>query len=456
MPESTHAQKHDPYVLSEATIKEPPTTIGGRFKYLGPGLVLSASIVGSGELIATTTLGARAGFVTLWVILVSCVIKVALQLEFGKHVINSGESNFASFNRLPGPKLGLANWTIWTWLAIMILKFIQVGGIVGGVALTLNIAFPNVGISTWAWLTALSVALLVYRGYYQFIEKTALVLMALFTLLTLTCVAFVQFTEYAITWPNVAEGLTFDLPRAAVGVAIAAFGITGVGGDEIMCYNYWCIEKGYAAYTGPKKDSPEWVVRAKGWIKVMYMDAFLSMAIYTIATGAFYLLGAAVLHGRGEIPKGFQMVEILSRIYTESLGGWAKGVFLVGAFVVLYSTLFAGLAAWTRLFSDCFGQIGLFNFYDRKKRAKVIAILAFVVPLGWTLFFLFMKAPVFMVLLGGIGTSLMLLIVIFAAVNFRYVRLDPALRPGKFYDLWLWLSILVIAFVGVYGIVKLF
>ncbi len=223
-----------------------------------------------------------------------------------------------------------------------------------------------------------------------------------------------------------------------------------------MCYNYWCIEKGYAAYTGPKKDSPEWAARAKGWIKVMYMDAFLCMVIYTVATAAFYLLGAAVLHGRGEIPKGFQMVKILSRMYTESLGGWADGVFLVGAFVVLYSTLFAGLAAWTRLFSDCFGQIGLMNFYDRKQRAKVIAILAFVIPLGWTLFFLFMKAPVFMVLLGGIGTSLMLLIVIFAAINFRYVRLDPALKPGNLYDLWLWLSIIVIAFVGVYGIVKLF
>jgi hypothetical protein len=280
-------------------------------------------------------------------------------------------------------------------------------------------------------------------------------MMCLFTLLTLTCLAFVQFTEYAVSWANILEGLKFDLPAATVGVAIAAFGITGVGGDEIMCYNYWCIEKGYASFTGPKQDSPEWVRRAKGWIKVMYMDAFLSMVIYTITTVAFYILGAAVLHGRGEIPEGFQMVETLSRMYTETLGPWAKGIFLVGAFVVLYSTLFAGLAAWTRLFADCFGQLGLIDFYDRKKRSKVIAILAFVVPIGWTLFFLFMKAPVFMVLLGGIGTSIMLLIVIFAAIHFRYRRLGEELKPTAFYDVWLWLSIAVIAFVGVYGIVKL-
>ena len=39
-------------------------------------------------------------------------------------------------------------------------------------------------------------------------------------------------------------------------VAMGAFGITGVGGDEIMAYNYWLIEKGYAAFTGPRDESP--------------------------------------------------------------------------------------------------------------------------------------------------------------------------------------------------------
>ena len=66
MSATSQVQEYDPYVLSEATIKEPPTRWLDRIRYLGPGIILSASIVGSGELIATTTLGARAGFVTLW------------------------------------------------------------------------------------------------------------------------------------------------------------------------------------------------------------------------------------------------------------------------------------------------------------------------------------------------------------------------------------------------------
>ena len=455
MTDTRQVPEHDPYVLSELTIKEPPTKWLERIRFLGPGIILSASIVGSGELIATTALGAKAGFVTLWIIIVSCIIKVALQLEFGRHAINTGETTMGSFNRLPGPKLGRANWSIWTWLVISLLKFIQAGGIVGGVALALYIAFPRVSVPIWTWAAAISVALFVFQGYYQPIEKISLIMMFLFTLLTIACVAFLQFTEYAVSWADIFEGFQFKLPKVAVGVAIAAFGITGVGGDEIMYYNYWCIEKGYAAFTGPKKDSPDWVNRARGWIKVMYTDALFSMVIYTIVTAAFYVLGAAVLHGRGEIPKGFAMVETLSRMYTETLGPWAKGIFLVGAFVVLYSTLFVGLASGTRIFGDALGQVGLFNFYDPKTRSKVIAILAFLMPIGWALLFLLMKAPVFMVLLGGIGSSILLMIIIYAAIHYRYWRLSKELTPGRAFDVWFWLSAMVIGSIGIYGIVKL-
>ncbi|NET32603.1 MAG: divalent metal cation transporter, partial [Cyanothece sp. SIO1E1] len=70
----------------------PPVRFRDKLKYLGPGFVLSASIVGSGELIATTTLGAQAGFITFWVIIISCLVKVAVQLEFGRHTIMTGET----------------------------------------------------------------------------------------------------------------------------------------------------------------------------------------------------------------------------------------------------------------------------------------------------------------------------------------------------------------------------
>lgn len=446
----------DPYVLTEKNIKPPPQSFWETLKYLGPGFVLTAAIVGSGELIATTTLGARAGFVTFWVIILSCLVKVTLQLEFGKHAISAGETVMSAFNKLPGWKFKNTSWSIWVWLFIQLFKLLQVGGVIGGVAITLHIIFPSLNVTIWTVLTTVTAALLVFRGYYHFVERFSLVMIAFFTLFTFLSVYFLQFTEYAFTWQDISSGLEFNLPAAMVGIAIAAFGITGVGGDEIMYYNYWCLEKGYAAYTGPAADNPEWVKRAKGWIRVMYWDAVLAMVVYTLVTAAFYILGAAVLHAQDQVPQGYQMIETLSGMYTQTMGSGARNIFLLCALVVLFSTLFSALASWTRIFSDAFGQLGLLDFYDTAQRKRTIAILAWVFPVLWAMLFLFLQLPVMMVIIGGFFTSVLLLIVVFAAIHFRYVRLDESLKPGKGYDIALWLSISAIILAGAYGIIRYF
>ncbi|MCB1234599.1 MAG: Nramp family divalent metal transporter [Verrucomicrobiae bacterium] len=444
----------NPYVITEATIAEPPVHWWDRLKYLGPGFILSASIVGSGELIMTTQLGAKAGFVCLWVVLLSCLIKVTVQLEFGKHAIFSGETTFAAFNQLPGPKLGRGNWSIWVWLALMALKFLQVGAIVGGVAIIMNMFVPAVSTVVWTPIVAVSVSLLVFRGYYQPIEKISLVMIGAFTVLTLVSVFMLQRTPYAVSWADIGGGLTFGLPKAYVAVALGAFGITGVGGDEVMMYNYWLLEKGYAAKTGPRNaaDHAGWTRRAKGWIRVMYLDSVLAMVAYTIVTAAFYVLGASILHAQGLVPEKNEIVETLSKMYTDTLGAGAKDVFLAGAFVVLYSTLLSALAGWTRLFSDAWAQISGFDFTNTRARNTVIAVLAWIIPMVWGGLFLWFKAPGLMVMLGGIATAVILLIVLYAAIHFRYKRLPPELKPSIFYDLAFWISALSIVGVGVYSV----
>ncbi len=450
MPETT-----DPYVLSPEKTRQPPATFRGRLNFLGPSFILSASIVGSGELIATTTLGAKAGFITFWVIIVSCIVKVAVQLEFGKHTILTGETAMQAFNRLPGPRIGKAKWAVWTVLIVMVIKMLQVGGIVGGVAIILNIISPSLSIPFYAFFIAVVVALMIFRGYYRFIEKISLGMIGLFTLFTFASLYFLTFTPFRISWEELWSGLQFDLPREAVAIAFGAFGITGVGGDEIIHYNYWCLEKGYAAYSGRNDQSPEWKERAAGWMKVMKLDALLAMCVYTAVTAAFYLLGAAVLHAQGQVPEGYAMVETLSSMYTETLGPLARDAFLVGAFITLFSTLFAALAAWTRQLSDIFGQIGWINFDNYRIRKRTVAILAWVIPLLWATLFIFIQLPVLMIITGGIVGSFLLFLVIFAVLHFRYKRLQPHFIPGIWYDLVLWISILSIAGVAVLGIIKL-
>jgi len=442
-------ENHDPYIPSETTIKKPPDGIFKSIKYLGPSMVLSASIVGSGELIATTVLGAQVGFITLWIIIISCLVKVTLQLEFGKHSINTGETTMVALNKLPGFKLKGVHWTIWAWMLIFITKPFQMGGIVGGVALALNITVPYIGVSIWAWVIGFSVALLVFKGHYRFIQNFSIILTFLFSLFNILCVIMLQYTQYAISFEDIMSGLSFQLPGYAVIFAVAAFGLTGVGGDEIMQYPYWCIEKGYTAYTGPKKDSSEWIKRAKGWIKVMYIDALFSMIIYTIVTVAFYILGASVLHGRGEIPKGYDMVKILSTMYTETIGPAAKYIFLASAIIVLFSTLFSAMAAWSRTFGDAFGRFKIIDYFDKRQRDRFIAVFVWIMAIVWVSLFLLIKQPVIMVSLGGIGTAIILLIVVYVGFHLRYKRLTKELHPTLIYDIFLWISAVVILSIGI-------
>lgn len=445
----------DHYIITEKTIKEPPTSFWRRLQFLGPGFILSASIVGSGELIATTTLGAKAGFIAFWIIIASCLVKVAVQLEFGKHAILQGETAMQAFNKLPGFSIKKGKWAVWSVFLLTTLKIVQVGGILGGAAIVLHMLYDGIPITIWAVISVLVTGGLIFKGYYSVVEKSSLVMIVAFTAMTVASLVAVNYTIYKITWPEIMSGLEFKLPAGLIGVAFGAFGITGVASDEIIAYNYWCLEKGYAAYTGPRTDNEAWRNRARGWIKVMYLDAVVAMIIYTTVTAAFYLLGASVLHKQGLVPEGNQVIETIASVYTHSLGPGIKTAYLIGAFFVLYSSLFASLAAWTRLYSDIFGQLGWINFFDSTVRKKLIGWLAWIFPTLWLCMFLFINSPVLMILSGGIVGSVLLFIVVYAALYFRYKRATP-IQPGIFYDLIFWVSVISIVSVGIYGLTVLF
>ena len=444
-----------PSIIQTST-QDPPRSFFSKLRFLGPGFILSASIVGSGELIATTVLGAKGGFITFWVILVSCFVKVAIQLEFGKNAIITGKTLMFSFAKLPGPTFKKGNWAIWATFILTLLKILQVGGMLGGSAIAISMLFPQIPILIWALILGILLSFLIYKNYYSIIEKTSIFMVAGFTLLTLASVLAISFTPFGFTFSDVMSGLRFELPPDLVFIAIGAFGITGVASDEIIAYTYWCQEKGYANHTGVNDGSEEWQLRANGWIKIMQLDAIVAMVIYTLVTAAFYLLGASILYGQKEIPEGNELINSLASIYTQSLGSEARFAYLAGAFFVLYSSVFATLAYWSRLFPDIFGQLGWINPDSTTDRKKWVAILAWLFPCLWVIAYLFVEMPTFMILSGGVVGSVLLLIVVFAAINFRFQNKFLKIASGPVSELMFWLSVASIASVSIYGIFKLF
>src|ERR671913_2106411 len=105
----------DPYQFHPDEVTDPPRTFWAIMRRIGPGMILAASIVGSGELIATTTLGAEVGYVALWLIILSCLIKPAVQSEIGRYIIATGRTGAEAFNEVPGPRILNVNWILIGW-----------------------------------------------------------------------------------------------------------------------------------------------------------------------------------------------------------------------------------------------------------------------------------------------------------------------------------------------------
>ncbi|MFN3326489.1 MAG: Nramp family divalent metal transporter [Bryobacteraceae bacterium] len=449
------AEIKDPYAYNDEDVEEPPVKFLAIMKKTGPGMILAASIVGSGELIATTTFGAEIGYVAMWIIILSCLVKPAIQAEMGRYTIATGETGLASFNLIPGPRWKV-NWVVWAWAGMVLLTLFQIGAMFSGVAEVMAMLFPAIPVNAWVLIILVVTLILLYGGGYGRVEKIATIKVGLFTLLTVLCAVVLTRMPQFFSWGEIAEGFQFKLPSHGLATAIAVFGITGVGAAELFMYPYWCVEKGYARSTGKRDGTVAWRRRAHGWIRVMNFDIIASMVVYTVATIAFYLLGAGILHPQGLVPSAKEMIPTLSNMYTQTLGPWALWLFYAGAVATLYSTIFSATAANARVYADFCRLLGLYKTGDYRARVRYrqgfVCFLS-VVPV---ILYLFFQSPVWMVKVGGVAQALMLPVIAIGVIYLRYRRLPAEVRPGAAVTTGLWIaSILTVSLMAYYAYLTL-
>ncbi|MGC6549518.1 MAG: Nramp family divalent metal transporter [Rubripirellula sp.] len=561
-----NSKRADNNTQNDIGIQDPPTTKLGILKQLGPGLIIAGSIVGSGELIATTAVGAEAGFTLMWLIILGCMIKVFAQVEFGRYTLIHGRTTLDGLNEVPGPRFRV-NWILWYWLVMFLVSLAQLGGIVGGVGQAVTISAPltqegkaynryqellieqhvtrslitrpsvdsadpdgleaarlqkrlealaleieeveqpfrrtpvyqeavrvqqeleqeylkvDKGVSAgaverdrlqnrlmdaeateqslrgppqsddeilWATLITISSMVILVLGRYQLIQLLSTVLVAGFTFVTIANLIHLQtLPEWRVGWDDLVHGLSFQFPSTKTGMttALMAFGIIGVGATELIQYPYWCLEKGYAKWVGPRDSTDAWAARARGWLRVMRWDAWASMLVYTFATVAFYLLGAAVLKRAGLNPEGSQMVRTLAEMYVPVFGKAAHAIFLLGAFAVLYSTFFVANASHARVCADA---MRVFGFSKGTERAQKFWLLFYcgLLPALCLIVYVFVRAPKQLVLASGLMQAIMLPMLAIAALYFRYRQLDQRLMPSLGWDFGLWISSFGLFFAG--------
>jgi hypothetical protein len=293
------------------------------------------------------------------------------------------------------------------------------------------------------------------------IQNVATALVVVFTFITIGNVVSLQATaQWHISPRAFVSGLMFQFPDAREGInplatALAAFGIIGVGASELITYPYWCLEKGYARFTGPMSPDSRWEHRARGWLRVMHYDAFVSMIIYTVATVAFFIMGVAVLHKQGLVPDGMRMVSTLLEQYRPVFGEYARWLFLIGAIAVLYSTFLVSTASHARTTTDCCKIFGLARSNDEASHRRWISTLCVVIPVICLAVFCSGLNPVSLVMAGALMQALLLPALGYASLYFRFNRTDPRLRPGRFWDLLLLSSCLGLLLIGLWNLYEL-
>ncbi len=429
----------DPYTVGAGPPRAPPVGLLQRVRYLGPSVVISGTIVGSGELILTSSLGAAAGMVALWWVLLSCWSKSLVQAELTRYVIASGDTYLRALNRLPGPRLRVG-WPIWLGLLGFLPSIMSLGGILGGAGQALTLIAPELD-SLWATaLIAVATSLILYTGSYLRLERVAMVLVMAFTLGTLITAVTMQTTEFRISVEDLARGFTFEFPVEYLVLALAAYGYTGVNSGEVSAYTYWCVEKGYPSFIGDDRDDPRWPERARGWIRVVHLDVWVTLVILTCATVPFFLLGAGVLNTLDERPQGLETIAVLSNMFTRILGEWALWLFAGAAFCILFSSAVAGIGGGSRFLPDYLIELGVFERRNMGMRRAIIRVYGSLVPVLGFVFYLGVQNPVSLVSVGAFMAAIFLPVQSGATLWLQRARMDRRVAPSPGIRAALWLT----------------
>ena len=141
---------------SDSPIRSAPVRPWPVLLAVGPGIVLAAGVIGSGELINTPLQAARFGFVLLWAVLLSCVIKYFLQVEVGRYCLVHNRTVFAALSPFPGPRLRNTSWLVWAFMGGWLLAQVGSSGLVGAMAGLLHgiqpLSSDAIGsVQIWGW-----------------------------------------------------------------------------------------------------------------------------------------------------------------------------------------------------------------------------------------------------------------------------------------------------------------
>ncbi|PAK27807.1 iron transporter [Streptomyces sp. alain-838] len=401
------------------------------WRYIGPGIVVAATGVGAGDLVATLIAGSNFGYTLLWAAVLGCLVKISLAEAAGRWHLSTGRTLFDGW-------ASLGRWTTWFFaIYVVVWGFSYGAAAMSSSALPLQALFPGVMDLEW-WGVACGVVGLVFVWFnkYAVFEKVMTVLVGVMFVVTVYLAIRVA--------PNLGDafaGLLPVIPDGEDSVLNTLGLIGGVGGTiTLAAYGYWVNAKGWAD---------------TGWMKVMRLDnrvAYITTGVFVVA---MLFVGAELLHAANiALSGGGKGLVQLGDILEDEYGTATAKFFLIGFFATSFTSLIGVWHGVSLMFADFVARL-------RERRAgaavgtadKAREIVSgeherswpFRVYLLWLTFppviLLFQGEPFRLVIIYGVlGAAFMP----FLALTLIWL-LNSSRTPAEWRNGWLSNSVLVVA-----------
>jgi Mn2+/Fe2+ NRAMP family transporter len=311
--------------------QQPAPPVRSVLRLAGPGLVVAATGIGSGDVVSATVGGARYGVVLLWAIAVGAFFKFVLsegiarwQLATGSTVVEGWAEHLPRWVKIYFG-LYLVLWTVAVSAALTNATGLGMANLTSG-------AVP----ASWAAVAhSLVGGLFVWLGGYDRFEQLMKTLVGIMGFSILICAAL------TLSEPGAAiQGLLVPTIPAGSGAYVLSL-IGGIGGSiTMLSYNYWMREEnmrgaGFLSYV-------------RGDVAIAYVfTALFGLSIMLIANRTFFVPGVAITDAQA-VPR---MAEMLGTI----LGTFGVYAYSIGFWAAVFASLLGVWQSVPYLYADLYG-----------------------------------------------------------------------------------------------------
>jgi Mn2+/Fe2+ NRAMP family transporter len=316
-------------------------------KLAGPGLIVAAAGIGSGDVVAATVGGARYGVILLWAVALGAFLKFVLTEGIARWQLATGTTVVEGWaEHLPA-------WVNWYFGAYLVIWTVAVSAALTN-ATGLGIANLTGGAISQPWgavAHSLFGFVFVWYGGYAGFEKLMKTLVGIMGFSILACAALTLNDPV----PSLRGLLVPTIPRGSGTYVLSIVG--GIGGSiTMLSYNYWMREE--------KMSGPRALSYVRGDVAIGYVfTALFGISIMLIADQAFFRPGVQITDAQA-VPK---MAEMLGTM----LGQFGVYAYSVGFWAAVFASLLGVWQSIPYLYADFYGILRKVSPAAREELTKV-------------------------------------------------------------------------------------